>query len=150
MLIGATYYWKHQGDITRSFRYDAARNTWSEIGQTWVNVGEPTPIPLYFKGVPDLAGAIAAPLPDGRVLVAGGYTPLEPVTGSGGGLTSTVSDAAQYVDAGTSAWSDAPSMPVPRAYGQGLALKDGSVFVFGGDSQVGDVDPGPTAVRFAP
>ena len=150
MLIGVTYYWKHLADLTRSFRYDAASNTWSEIGQAWVEVGEPTPIPLYIEGVPNLAGAIAASLPDGRVLVAGGRTPSEPVAGEGGGLTSTASDAAQYVDPATNAWSAAPRMPIPRAYGESLALKDGSVLVFGGDSQVGDVDPGPSAVRFIP
>jgi hypothetical protein len=150
MLIGVTYYWKHVADITRSFRYDAASNNWSEIGQTFVSVGEPTAVPLYFEGVPNLDGAVAALLPDGRVLVAGGYTPLTVVTGAGGGLDSKASDAAWYVDTGTNAFSDAPRMAIPRARGESVAMKDGSVFVFGGDTRIGEEDPRPSAVQFAP
>jgi large repetitive protein len=151
MLIGVTFYWKHVADITRSFRYDAARNTWSEIGETWVVVGEPAAAPLFIKGVPNLAGSVAALLPDGRVIVAGGHTPSEAGAFEGAGdLYNQVSEAAQYIDPGTGAWSDAPSMPIPRAHGQSLALQDGSVFVFGGGSMTTDVDPGPSAVRFVP
>jgi hypothetical protein len=150
MLIGVTYYWKHVADITRSFRYDAASNNWSEIGQTWVNVGEPTAVPLYFEGVPNLDGAVAELLPDGRVLVAGGFTPSTMVTGEGGGLDSRPSDAAWYVDPPTNAFSDAPRMPIPRTFGQSVALKDGSVFVFGGNTRVDEEDPQPSAVWFAP
>ena len=72
MLIGVDYYWKHQGDLTRSFRYDPAHNSWSEIGETWAFIGEPTAVSLVTEGVQNLAGSVAAALPDGRVLVAAG------------------------------------------------------------------------------
>ena len=59
-MIGVDYYWKHQGDLTRSFRYDAAHNSWSEIGETWAFIGEPTPVTLVTEGVQNLAGSVAA------------------------------------------------------------------------------------------
>ena len=36
VLIGQSGWWKHEGEITRSFRFDAAKGTWREIGTTWV------------------------------------------------------------------------------------------------------------------
>src|SRR6185369_14213267 len=75
VIIGLSDSWKHEGDVSRSVRYDPSTNAWSEIGQTWVSVGEPTPNVLYIKGVPDLSGSASASLPDGRVLIAGGSGP---------------------------------------------------------------------------
>ncbi len=131
VLIGVRYYWKHQGDLSRSFRYDASDNSWSEIGETWAVVGEPTPVVLFLEGVPNLAGSVAAPLPDGRVLVAGGSGPTHRVEGEQS-YGSEETDVAHYYDPSTNTWPDAPAMPAPASGARAVSLADGSVFAFGG------------------
>jgi Galactose oxidase, central domain/Kelch motif len=134
VIIAFAQSWKHVGDITRSFRYDPTTNAWSEIGQTWISVGEPTAKTLYLEGVPDLSGSAAALLPDGRVLVAGGHGPTIEGKQSDGTryVDQPVTDVAQYYDPATNTWSPAPSMPEPESGGQALTLADGSVLVYGG------------------
>ena len=72
VLIARAGWWKHVGEITRSFRFDAHTLSWSEIGQTYVFIGEPTVESLVTQEVRRLAGAMAARLPSGHILVAGG------------------------------------------------------------------------------
>jgi hypothetical protein len=148
VLIGVTYYWKHQADMSRSFRYDVATNAWSEIGETWVVVGEPTPVVLFIEGVPNLAGSVAAPLPDGQVLVAGGSVPTYGEVWVDAGSEAT--DAARYYDPSTNTWSDAPAMPTPWPNGSAIALDDGSVLAFGATTFALDEFVYITPARFIP
>jgi hypothetical protein len=149
VLIGVSYYWKHQGDLSRSFRYDASHNTWSEIGETWAVVGEPTPVPLFLEGVPNLADSAAAPLPDGRVLVAGGSGPTHRIEGEQG-YGSEVTDVALYYEPSTDTWPEAPTMPAPASGARAVSLADGSVFVFGGSVYDRDEVAAVTQSRFIP
>jgi hypothetical protein len=146
VLIGVDYYWKHEGDLSRSFRYDAAHNTWSEIGETWALVGEPTPVALVTEGVPNLLGSAAATLPNGRVLVAGGSGP----TPNGFYPGSDGTDAARYYDPATNTWPDAPAMPAPAFEISAISLADGSVFVFGASVYRQDQNVSVTPSRFIP
>jgi hypothetical protein len=134
VIIGLLDSWKHEGDVSRSVRYEPSTNAWSEIGQTWVLVGEPTENTLYIKGVPDLSGSASASLPDGRVLVAGGYGPT--VEGKRADGTAFVShdstNAALYFDPAANAWTSGPTMPESQAGGRALTLADASVLVYAG------------------
>jgi hypothetical protein len=115
-------------------RYDPSTNTWSEIGQTWVSVGEPTPNVLYIKGVPDLSGSASASLPDGRVLIAGGSGPTVETKQADGTpfYDNESTDAVQYYDPAANAWTAGPNLPQPQAGGRALTLADGSVLVYAG------------------
>jgi len=143
VLIARSWYWKHEGDITRSFRYDAGTGRWSEIGQTYVYVGEPGPTALTIPGVRDLQGAAVAALHDGRVLIAGGRGLPTPVSG---GFIYPTSDAAQLFDPAEGTFATAASMPLPRQNGGAATLRDGSILVFGGFSLTDRVP----SVRFVP
>lgn len=127
VLIAHAGWWKHVGDITRSFRFDAGTGAWTEIGQTYVFVGEPTAVSLVTPDVPRLAGAMVAKLTDGRILVAGGAGPAAlpysntPTTAS-----------AQLYDPAANTWSPLPPMPEVRAGGATVVLTDGSVLLIGG------------------
>jgi hypothetical protein len=94
------------------------------------------------RGVRNLAGAAAASLPDGRVLVAGGGS--VPIRRSGDGesgyVTVPVRDALAYVPK-TNRWRDLPRMRHERQYAAVVTLSDGSVIVAGG------VGPDGTALR---
>jgi hypothetical protein len=140
VLIGATRYWKHLADMTQSFRFDAATGNWTEIGQTYVFVGEPGPVPFWTPGAPNLNGAIVASLTDGRVLVAGGQGPNE--YGQTGFNETKTTDVAQFYDPASNTWSAAPPMPGPQSGGAAVALTDGSVLLVGG--------PNNSAARFVP
>jgi RTX calcium-binding nonapeptide repeat (4 copies)/Kelch motif/Galactose oxidase, central domain len=76
------------------------------------------------------SGAAAAPLPDGRVLVAGG---------SVGGRIERVFPTAEVFDPGTNSFSSAGigSMSVPRSGAVAAPLPDGRVLVAGGFSDRG-------------
>jgi endoglucanase len=67
-------------------------------------------------------GAVAAPLGDGRVLVAGG------IDGSGNATAS-----AEVYDPTTNAWTPAAPMGSARAFATAATLSDGRVLVAGGD-----------------
>ena len=144
-LIAQAGWWKHVGDITRSFRF---AGSWSEIGETYVYIGEPTEVPLVTRGVPSLAGAMAARLSDGRVLVAGGAGAIPE-----GSPYSTVytTDVARLYDPATDTWSALPPMPEPRAGAVPVVLADGSVLLVGGydDREDTRVDLN-SAIRFVP
>jgi hypothetical protein len=75
-------------------------------------------------------GAVAAPLPDGRVLVAGGFY--------NDGTTYHFLSSAEVFDPATNTFSSAGigSMSVPRTYGVAAPLPDGRVLVGGGASDL--------------
>ncbi len=119
--------WNMPGTVT--LRYDPASNAWSETGR----LGTPR------------ANALAALLPDGKVLAAGGEDAY--------GATAS----AEVYDPVAGTWSPAPAMPEPRTRGAAAALADGSVMIAGGygahSHQFGwDLCPPPiaTTVRFVP
>ncbi len=141
VLVGHAGWWKHAGDITRSFRFDARAGSWTEIGQTYIFVGEPGRVPLVTPGVRRPTGALVARLPDGRVLVAGGveayvdYPDPFPTA------------AAELYDPATDTWSPLPPMPEARAGGAAVVLTDGSVLLVGGYN---DSIVLTSAIRFVP
>ena len=132
VLIGVGYYWKHQGEATRSFRYSPARNAWVEIGQTWaVYFDDPGRKPtVVTRGVRNLAGAAAALLPDGRVLVAGGLS--APTATDNYAYDSLPVAAVLAYNPANGRWSRLPSMPRARAGGSAVVQADGSVVIAGG------------------
>jgi len=153
VLIGNGGWWKHEGDITRSFRYDARTNRWTEIGQPYAAVWNNATVSgdLHTTpGVPRL-DALVARLPDGRILVAGGTA-----TSDGSPDGTLISRSAEAYDPTTNRWAPLPSMPEVRAGGAAVVLTDGSVLVVGGyNSQTMD-DPCAepyglaSAIRFVP
>jgi len=70
-------------------------------------------------------------LPDGRVLVAGGWNPPNP---SRLEVPSTPLDSAEIYDPQTGTWTSTESMPEPRAFHTATRLSDGTVLVAGGAS----------------
>ena len=152
LIVGRDEYWKHQGDVARSFRYDPTQNTWSEVGDIWFVFDDNVPTPLIAEGVADLRGSMVAGLHDGRVLVAGGRTPSVAATGDDGGRTqSEISDAARFYDPSSGGLSDAPTMPDPRIGAAVALLEDGSVLVMGGEDADGtESGPSPAAMRLVP
>jgi hypothetical protein len=129
VLIGVAGWWKHVGDVSQSFRFDAD-GRWSEIGSTFVTAGEPEPVLFYIKGVLDRSTAAAVALPDGRVLVVGGEGPVQ--RADGGGYGTPTSAAVEAYDPRANAWTKLAALPEVRSGGQALAVADGSVLVFGG------------------
>lgn len=71
---------------------------------------------------------VAAPLADGRVLVAGGYT---------GWPTQTYLAPAEMYAPATNTWTAAAPLSAARAYGAAVPLAVGRVFVAGGASTPG-------------
>lgn len=126
-LIGQTRWWKHVADITRSFRFDAGSGSWSEIGQTWAFVNQPTAVPLTTPGVRNVSGTFVAEMPDGRLLVAGGGG--NSPDGFGG---RHATDVAELYDPATNTWVTLPPLPEGRSSGAVATLADGSVVLVGG------------------
>jgi hypothetical protein len=128
--------------ITRTFRFEAATNRWTEIGLPQVR----TVLPTNDGGVRTDVGAhhpdgIVAPLRDGQVLFAGGQ-----------GLDQLGSRAAEALDPGTGTWSPLPDMPGARVRAAEVGLADGSVLIVGGYANEGDGYPIAIgdAFRFVP
>jgi hypothetical protein len=145
LLVGHTRWWKHYADLTRSFRFDAATGTWSEFGQPWVFVGEPTAVPLTTPGVRNLSGALVAAMLDGRVLIAGGGG--NSPDGFGG---RHADDIAELYDPATSEWVTLPPMPMGRSGGAAAAMADGSVVLIGGLADPEEQNLLTSAVRLVP
>ena len=125
LLVGNDREWKHGGSDTRSFRYDVRTGTWAEVGRAFIVAWPPNGAALTeTAGVGGRVNAMAARLPDGRVLVAGGDLFVQ----SG----PDVSRSAALYDPGTNRWSVPPPLPGPRAGGAAVALQDGSVLLVGG------------------
>ena len=98
--------------------YDPATGSWTPTG----SMGTPR------------GGQTATLLPDGRVLVAGGYSGAE----AGGVLAS-----AELYDPGNGTWSPTGSMGTPRAQDTATLLADGKVLVAGGAGTSAELyDPG--------
>ena len=146
LLVGRDAFWKHQGGITRSFRFNGAKGTWTEVGTAWATGYDPLhDVEWTSPGEPLGVRALVAQLGDGRVLVAGG------LDATGASLAT-----AELFDPAANAWSNLPSMPEPRAGGATVALKDGSVLLMGGfnDATPGGACAQPgglsSTVRFVP
>jgi hypothetical protein len=125
LLVGYSEWWKHQGEITRSFRYDAQSGRWSEVVETWLSVWDPGTDKEWRTPGDRRLNALVARLGDGRVLVAGG-------TGDG---SDNAARSAELYDPSTNTWTPLPRMPGPRAGGSAVALADGSVLLVGGYSE---------------
>jgi phosphatidylserine/phosphatidylglycerophosphate/cardiolipin synthase-like enzyme len=69
----------------------------------------------------------AAPLPNGKILVSGGYDPTAPGTGFDPAFQST-----EIYDPATSQFAPGPDMTVPRRDHVATTLKDGRVLITGG------------------
>jgi galactose oxidase-like protein len=146
VLIGHTEWMKHFADLSTSYRFDAERRTWSEIGRPWAEVWDNGPRERRWSSRGrDLAGATVVTLEDGRVLVAGG----------GGMLmesrTPILATARGYEPSGN-AWSKLPKLPSARSGAVGVRLDDGSVLIIGGRAD-GDVRwdvADRSTVRFVP
>ena len=135
LLVGRIDEWKHQGSVTRTFRFDARSGRWRQVGRATAGFcAEGSGTCGQTQGL-DLGGAFAAALPDGRVLVAGGNIRDAAIERS-----STL--IARAYDPVTNTWSRLPSMPTGREGGRTVALSDGSVLLVGGNEA--------TAVRFVP
>ncbi len=140
LLVGHGDSWKHQADVTRSFRFDAGTGRWTAVGPAHASTNDMTVGGWHETPGVDLAGSFAAALPNGLVLVAGGST------SDGAGGWKATREARTY-DPVTSAWAALPPMPEGRQYGETVVLPDGSVLLVGGnDSSSGTV----TATRFVP
>jgi hypothetical protein len=105
-------YWQGSGYVSGAEVFDPASNTWSALG-----------------GAPARFGDATAVMPDGRLLVTGGYTYTPSfdydVTG-------------RIFDPVTNDWSDAPPMPAPRDNDEAVNLADGRVLFYGGQ-EMGDI-----------
>jgi len=144
LLVGDAGYWKHQGEVARSFRFDAKALAWTETGQPYVALTDEVTGAVVQTPAIGRLDAMAARLPDGRVLVAGGDS---------GELTATV----QVYDPAANAWSALPPMPGPRAAGAIVTLHDGSLLIVGGTGgtpQEADPCTSPlgldSAIRYVP
>ena len=83
------------------------------------------------------AGQTANLLPDGDVLVAGGYNGfIEEVGGSHTNLAT-----AELFDPSTGTWTAAPSLLVARSFQNSVSLKDGRVLLIGGWESSSDSPP---------
>lgn len=105
----------------RAYRYDPTTLTWTASTM------------VAARSIPTIT-----PLPDGRVLVAGG-TLL-----GGGGVRTT---STEIYDPATNTWSAGAPMAAGRAAAQAVVLADGSVLMLGGS--VGSTDVA-TVERFTP
>jgi hypothetical protein len=98
--------------------YDPSTGSWAATG----TMGTPR------------SGGTATLLPDGKVLVAGGYTDHSASASSS--AYSSPSASAELYDPGSGTWTATASMTTPRAGHTAMLLLDGRVLVVGGD------DPG--------
>ncbi len=142
LLVGHSDEWKHEGSVTRSFRFDVPSGRWRQVGPASAGVNNWKAGTWRQTPEVDLAGAFAAALPGGHVLVAGGTT-------YNGTASWEKSRVARLYDPATDTWLSLPPMPTGRQGGMTIALADGSVLLIGGNETSTDSDAA-TAVRFAP
>ena len=122
LLLGSGSYWPPLA-LSRTFRFHAATDTWTEVGESFVSAEVPEGAPPKEWGVRlPTYGSVAA-LADGSVLFAGGWD---------------AERAAGLLDAATGAWSRLPPMPAGRMGGAAVTLADGSVLVVGGSRTTTD------------
>jgi hypothetical protein len=133
--IGRSEWAKHEGEETRSFRFEAGTGRWQEIGTPWLATWEnERPYRSYTSPGPRWLGSAVVRLDDGRVLVAGGERAGMEVEGAS-------SRAARLYDPATDAWKRLPKPPQATG-GRAIRLADGSVVIFGTRTQLRFV-PGP-------
>ncbi len=118
------------GFYARTLRFDPATTRWAEIDRTALMYRDAEQGDFTLEVVARghvLPASLAAPMADGRVLVAGG------LRSSSSDFTEIVtsSDAAVF-DPSAGTWAAAPSMPEGRAGGAVVALADGSAILVGG------------------
>jgi hypothetical protein len=142
LLVGHSDEWKHEGSVTRCFRFDAPSGRWRQIGPASAGVNDWKAGTWRQTPGVDLTGAFVAALPGGHVLVAGGTT-------YNGTDSWEASRVARLYDPATNTWSSLPSMPTGRQGGMAIALADGSILLIGGNESSTD-SGAATAVRFAP
>jgi len=141
LLVGHTDEWKHEASVTRTFRFDGPTGRWRQVGPAYAWLNDWAANTTRSTGGVDVAGAFAGPLPDGRVLVAGGS-----MEGGESGDRHPARTARAF-DAATGRWSPLPPMPDGRDGGSTAVLDDGSVLLVGGN----DMSNGPaTAIRYVP
>jgi hypothetical protein len=138
LLVGHVDSWKHQADVVRTFRFDGATGTWSQVGPAWAWLNDWDAGTTHQTPGIDLSTAVAAPLASGSVLVAGG---------GGGEVGGGPTSVARLFSPATDGWLPLPDMPAGRQGGVAVALADGSVLLVGGDDTSVDTT---TAVRFVP
>lgn len=158
LLVGQTTGWDadpffNSGYIVRTLRLDPTSGRWAEIDRSVerrINESGTSRLIEIVSGE-SRSGALAAPLLDGRVLVAGGERVM-------GGESDMTTRTANLYDPATDTWTALSPMPEPRAGGAAVTLADGSVLIVGGHDEWpaggNECTEGPTglatAVRFVP
>lgn len=125
VLVGNQVYWKHEGEVIRTFRLDAGLTTWDEILPAFAQIELPGP---GRSGPFSRAGAVTVGLADGSVLLAGGHPGGE----WGWGAPGVVPVSVERYMPGEDAWSALPDLPEQRLGWIGTRLADGTVLVVGG------------------
>jgi hypothetical protein len=139
LMVGYETYWKHGGSVVRSFRFDGATGRWHQVGPAFADLWDFSTDHSCSTSGMAVAGAVAAPLADGRVIVVGGGGGQESVAGP--------TRTARIFDPVANAWTALPPMPVPRSGGAAKTLADGSVLIYGGYDSNSDLVP---PIRFVP
>lgn len=124
LLIGHGGWWKHEGEISRSFRFDPDSGSWREVGQPFAISWDMSSGQMHQTPGEPRWNALVVPLLDGRVLVAGGNGAYQ--------IASLTTDSAELYDPVADTWSSVPPMPEARAGGAAVVLTDGSVLLVGG------------------
>ena len=140
LLVGHVDTWKYRASLTRTIRFDGATGEWTQVGPATAGTVDQTTYEWSWTPGLDLAGAFAATLADGHVLVAGG------IVGGADGMTGATTTARTF-DPATGTWAPLVPMPEARVWGSTAILDDGSVLLAGGDRGSSDA---VTAVRFVP
>jgi large repetitive protein len=148
LLVGNTWWWKHEGNFGRTLRYDASENAWAMTGRPWVDVWSHESSATWSTGTNRIGAAVAA-LANDQVLIAGG----------GGGAEGSVgiTRSVQLYDPAKDQWTKLPNMPTGRSGGTALLLADDSALIVGGYGndenrwtecdRAGGMD---TAIRYVP
>jgi hypothetical protein len=128
------YYPEFYGYSVSTLRYDPVTGQWTVIDESVY-----APAPGTDRMVEIVPGhsrfdAVAALLPDGGVLVAGGQRPTQYDHRV---VTTETTSAAELYDPVFDSWTALPPMPGRRAGGAAVALTDGSVIIVGGYAEVG-------------
>jgi len=127
VLVGQQVWWKHEGEVVRSFRFHAGDGTWSDTGTPFATYGDPAGVAARTS-TPSRLGALVARLADRWVLVAGGSIGGEVGWAEGGQPQLTMD---RYDPAGD-AWIPMADLPAPLFAIEGVGLADGSVLLVGG------------------
>lgn len=126
VLIGVSWWSKHDSEGTDSRRFDARTGAWRKIGRAWsMDLGNSSGSRAHTTPGPRWLDATVVKLADGRILVAGG-------DGNGMETGRPTSRVARLYDPASDTWAKLPKLPSARAGGQGALLTDGTVLIIGG------------------